>query len=214
MLVFDGELIEVFRVPSGPFHTNSYVLACKSTKRAFIIDASPGSYEKIVALLEQKNLTATLLFLTHSHWDHIADAHLFAKNEQLPIAVHIDDMENARNPGSDGIPSPVLIQRVEPSVSLEEGLELSLGSTTWRVIHTPGHSPGCVCLYCPEEKVLFSGDTLFRNSYGSLQLPTSQPERMRPSLKKLAALGSDTVVFPGHGSSTTIGDELVLLRGV
>ena len=203
--------IEILRVPSGPFHTNSYVVISKKTNEALVIDASPGSYDKIVPLLQQKQVKATALFLTHSHWDHIADAHLFSQEMGLPIIVHREDVANLITPGSDGIPSLVPIQSALPSVTMEEGLILPLGDTLWRVIHTPGHSPGCVCLYCDVEKVLFSGDTLFRSSYGNLQLPTGEPRRMAGSLKKLAALPLDTKVFPGHGGSTTIEDELPLL---
>jgi hydroxyacylglutathione hydrolase len=208
----DFTSVEIARIPSGPFQTNSYVVFSKKTKEAIIIDASFGSYDKIVPLLKQREANAKLLFLTHSHWDHIADASLFAREMHLPIAVHVGDIKNLMDPGSDGIPSPVPIQGVAPSISFEEGYTISLGDTNFRVIHTPGHSPGCVCLYSAEVGVLFSGDTLFRRSYGNLQLPTGEPGRMRASLQKLGALPLETTVFPGHGGSTTIGEEIALLR--
>jgi glyoxylase-like metal-dependent hydrolase (beta-lactamase superfamily II) len=90
---------------------------------------------------------------------------------------------------------------------LIEGQKLTVGDLDIEVIHTPGHTPGGVCFYLPKEKVLISGDTLFRGTIGNLNFPTSRPDLMWGSLKKLAALPADTKVYPGHGGSTTIGAE-------
>jgi hydroxyacylglutathione hydrolase len=95
---------------------------------------------------------------------------------------------------------------------LTEGQIVTVGQLTLTVIHTPGHSPGGVCFYAKEEKVLISGDTLFRGTIGKLNSPTGQAERMWPSLKKLAALPPDVRVYPGHGEGTSIGEENWLAR--
>ncbi len=95
---------------------------------------------------------------------------------------------------------------------LEEGDRISIGEIAFTVISTPGHSPGCVCFYCEKEHILFSGDTLFKGTIGNLTFPTSVPDEMWPSLDKLAALPPETKVYPGHGPSTTIGDESWLPR--
>lgn len=82
-----------------------------------------------------------------------------------------------------------------------------MGEFEFVIIHTPGHSPGSICLYDPKHQILISGDTLFKGSIGTLSLPTSQPDRMWPSLEKLGALPVETQVYPGHGEKTCIKDE-------
>jgi glyoxylase-like metal-dependent hydrolase (beta-lactamase superfamily II) len=96
---------------------------------------------------------------------------------------------------------------VDPDDFLEEGKVIQVGKLQVAVIHTPGHSPGSVCLYLREQKILFSGDTLFQGTIGNLHLPTSQPEKMWESLRKLAALPPETHVVPGHGSDTVLAKE-------
>lgn len=96
---------------------------------------------------------------------------------------------------------------LSPDGHLADGQIITLGELTLHVIHTPGHSPGGVCFYLPAQETLFSGDTLFAGSIGNLSLPTAQPDRMWPSLKKLAALPKHTKVYPGHGGATRIDKE-------
>jgi glyoxylase-like metal-dependent hydrolase (beta-lactamase superfamily II) len=90
---------------------------------------------------------------------------------------------------------------------LEDGQVLAVGEFQIEVIHTPGHTPGGVCFYLKEQKILFSGDTLFQGTIGNLSFPTARPARMWDSLKRLAALPKETRVYPGHGDPTTIGKE-------
>ena len=90
---------------------------------------------------------------------------------------------------------------------LEDKDKLKVGKVELQVIHTPGHTPGSICLYIPKENVLISGDTLFAGSIGNISFPTSKPKLMWESLKKLSKLTPDTKVLPGHGQSTTIGKE-------
>jgi len=99
------------------------------------------------------------------------------------------------------------IEGVEPEFDLQEGEIIEVGKLQLIVIASPGHTPGGVCFYLDKEKILFSGDTLFKGSIGNLSFPTADPQAMWHSLKKLEKLPSETVVYPGHGPSTTIGDE-------
>jgi hydroxyacylglutathione hydrolase len=202
--------IQVF--PSGPLATNTYVAACTKTRKAAIFDPALDCFEEVEAFLDDQKLSPQMILLTHSHWDHIADVYRLKEKYKIPIYIHSLDSPNLLQPGTDGLPFWLTIPPVQPDVLLEEGMEVPLGELKFRVLHTPGHSPGCVCFYEPEQHVLFSGDTLFRGAIGNLSLPTGQPSLMRASLTKLAQLPLETRVFPGHGSATTIGAESSLLQ--
>ena len=192
---------------AGPFETNVYVLGCEKTKEAAIIDPSFDSLSKIASLVEALSLKPTKILITHSHIDHIADAAAVKEFYKIPLFIHPLDKGNLMRPGSDGLPLVFPIEKTEPTGFLEEGDTVSIGEIKGIVIHTPGHTPGGICFYFPEEEVLISGDTLFQGSIGNLSFKTAEPEKMWHSLERLAALPKATRVFPGHGSATTIGDE-------
>lgn len=193
--------------PSGPYLTNSYVIGCSNTHEAAIVDAAPESTNKILAFLRDRQLKPKILLLTHSHWDHIADAAVLKKGCGVPIYVHSLDAPNLEKPGADGLPFRMAIEGIQPDKLIEEGDSVQIGNYTFKVIHTPGHSAGSVCFYCEQENLLFSGDTIFRGAIGNTSFPTSRPDLMRHSLAKLGKLPSQTKVLPGHGPSTTIGAE-------
>ncbi len=206
-------MIQLF--PSfGPYATNGYVAYCPTTKEAAIIDAPPGSFSVISSYLQQEQLTPKILFLTHSHWDHIADAKLWKEHYPLSIAIHALDLPNLVKPGSDLLPCSIEIPPTKADVFLEEGKEITVGNLHFDIIHTPGHSPGSVCLYEKEHGILFTGDTLFKRSIGNLSFPTSQPKRMKDSLQKLVVLPPSTRIYPGHGPSTTIEKETTWIKGI
>jgi len=194
-------------LPSGPFETNAYVVACPLTQKAAIIDPGVDSFSKIKEVLENNHFIPTMILLTHSHWDHIAGVAELKQHYSIPVYVHPDDHGNLLNPRSDGLPCPYHFPGVTADHLFKDKETITLGSLPFEIIETPGHTPGGVCFYFPSEKVLFSGDTLFHGSIGNLSFPTSRPELMWPSLKKLALLPPETVVYPGHGPTTTIGHE-------
>lgn len=196
--------------PSGPFETNAYLLTCNETGKGIFIDPSPGSADSLTTAAGSVKIEAILL--THSHWDHIADLKKLKKSFDIPVYVHPSDRENVMNPGSDGIPMMMFIEGVEPEFDLKEGQIIPVGHLELRVIETPGHSPGGVCFYLEKEKIIFTGDTLFKGSIGNISLPTADRVAIWRSLEKLEKLPSDTVVYSGHGPSTTIGDESWLSR--
>lgn len=198
-------LIESF--PSGPFETNAYVVACPKTRQAAIIDPAPESFAKVDAYLQTKQLIPTKILLTHSHWDHLADVSLFKKKYNIPVYIHPLDKGNMERPGSDGLPCWIRIDAVKSDFDIHEGDLVDIGNLKLKVIDTPGHTPGGVCFYSAEDGVLISGDTLFKGSIGNLSFPTARPELMWLSLDKLAKLPPETLVYPGHGPSTTLGAE-------
>jgi hydroxyacylglutathione hydrolase len=197
--------MEVTSFLSGPADTNAYIISNGSF--AFIIDPAPGSAPRIQKHIETKQLTVSHILLTHSHWDHTADVAPLKELYQVPVGIHPDDQGNLIAPGSDGLPCWFDIPSVKPDFFLNDGDSIELEGAEFSVIHTPGHSPGGICLYCKEKETLVSGDTLFHQSIGNLSFPTSDPKKMWESLKKLEVLPPSTRVYPGHGPATTIGAE-------
>jgi len=191
----------------GPLETNAILIGCDLTKRAAIVDPSPGSAHPLLQEVKNRSFLVEKILLTHSHWDHIADAHLLKEATGAKVLIHPLDAPNLINPGSDRLPLFIPIQGVQPDELFNDGQILTLGHLQIKVIHTPGHSPGSVCFYFESENLLISGDTLFRGGIGRLDLPTGQPQLMRPSLNKLYNLPPHTRVIPGHGGETTIAKE-------
>lgn len=198
-------ILEAF--PLGPAATNCYLLGCSETKRAVCIDAPFDSVATVEKRSRELGLSLEMLLLTHSHWDHTAEAALFKEKFHIPVYIHADDAENVKRPGSDRLPMYFSIKGMEPDGYLLDGQIIAVGNLRLEVIHTPGHTPGGVCFYLPEQKTLISGDTLFQGTIGNLSFPTARPKLMWKSLKRLAMLPPDTRVYPGHGDPTTIGDE-------
>lgn len=198
-------LLEVFCC--GPASTNAILLACPITKQGAIVDAPFGCSDEIINTAKDWGVEIRMLLLTHSHWDHFADAANLKKKLNIPVYIHEEDAYNIIDPGADGLPMFFDIEKVEPDFFLKDKEQIPLGKFFIEVIHTPGHTPGGVCFYIKSEAILISGDTIFHGNIGNLSFPTSDPEKMWHSLDKLAKLPSETKVFPGHGPATTIGKE-------
>ncbi len=196
-------MIEMF--PSGPFATNAYVL--DSNGVAAIFDPSPGSLEMIRKYVEEKGLRVEKIYITHSHWDHIVDTAVAQAEYGAPVFVHPLDVGNLENPGSDGIPMMVEVEAVKPVYTIADGEVVSVGDIELDVLHTPGHSPGSVCFYAQSEGFLIGGDLIFRGSIGNLSLPTAKAQDMWASLERIANLPPETIIYPGHGEPTTVGEE-------
>ncbi len=201
----------LFTCTSGPVQTNTYLLTCHTTKQAVVIDPSFQSEPIISEQLLTHNAQLAGIWLTHSHWDHIADCTAFRKRygKDLPIHLHFLDSENLIQPGSDGLPIPIPLSSESPSYVFREGSILECGKIRFQVLHTPGHSPGSSCFLELEGNTLFTGDTLFRGTYGNVSFPTSSPEEMVASLHKLVHLDreKDLCVYPGHGPKTRLERE-------
>ncbi len=198
-------ILEVFS--SGPIETNTILLGCPLTKKGAVIDVPLESSAWLTRRIQALDLKVEKILLTHSHWDHIAEVKLLQELLGASVYIHAEDRANLEQPGTDELPLMFSIEGIKPSGLLTDGEIIMVGTLEIKVIHTPGHSTGSVCFYLEKEKVLISGDTLFRGTMGRIDFPKSRPDLMKSSLKKLAALPSDTQVFPGHGPSTTIGTE-------
>lgn len=204
--ILSGAMI-IKAIPSGPYFTNAYVFACSETRKAVIVDPSPKSAPKITAYLDDHSLEPIAILLTHSHWDHIADVAELKALYSIPVCVHALDLPNLENPGADQLPCSIPISGVRADVLIQEGSKIEIGLLCLEVIHTPGHSVGSVCFFEKNRQILFSGDTLFRGTIGNISFPTSDPESMWTSLKKIAQLPPTTVFYPGHGATSTLGRE-------
>lgn len=190
----------------GEFQVNCYVVWADSDK-AIVID--PGSdAELILQFLKQKQLTIAAYLLTHGHMDHICGLADLHDANPAPIGIHGADLEWAfsrenQMPPYYGVPRrPAKIER-----TLKDGQEWTDAGLTYKVISTPGHTPGGVCFHFESEKCLLTGDTLFAGSVGRTDLPGGNSSVLAASLKKLAHLDVSTLVYPGHGPSSDIATE-------
>ena len=197
----------IYQFPSPPIQTNAILIAAAKNGAAAVIDPASGSTKHILRQAATDQLKIEKILLTHSHWDHFADAHILQEKTGAPLYAHALDAKNIESPGEDKLPLFTPIAAAKVDHFLKEGDVIQVGSLLLEVIHTPGHSPGGVCFYLRKESILFSGDTLFCGSMGRLDLPTGNAPNMWASLKKLANLPKQTRVIPGHGPETTIGQE-------
>ncbi|MEI8333474.1 MAG: MBL fold metallo-hydrolase [Chloroflexota bacterium] len=189
----------------GPVATNVYVLADPRTREAIAIDTAIPSLAWISGELLERGWSLRLIVSTHCHWDHIGDNAAVSEETGADIAVHAADRAGLEHP--DPFFAPFEIPPSVPAVELAEGGRIRFGSIVLEVLHTPGHTPGSVCLLAPDAGELFSGDTLFRGGWGRIDLPGGDPDAMVESLIRLRRLGDPLRVLPGHGGRTTIGAE-------
>jgi hydroxyacylglutathione hydrolase len=189
----------------GPIATNVHLLADERSSEAIAIDTATPSLTWIADELLARGWTLKLIVSTHGHWDHIGDNAAVAEHSGAPIAVHALDRDRLLDP--QPLWAPFDIPPSVPAVDLAEGGEIRFGEIRLRVLHTPGHTEGSVCLYGADDGLLFSGDTLFAGGWGRVDLPGGSPEQMVESIGRLVTLDDPLGVFPGHGPATTIGRE-------
>ncbi len=201
--------MELHTFTTGLVATNCYLLLNPENATAILIDAPPESADPVLSVLQQHRCSLEAILLTHTHWDHIADLHIFKKRTGAPIYVHPADEYRLIDPAAHSIfPLPVDIPPTPADNYVDHQQQLQLAGTDCTVKHTPGHTEGSVCFYFPHLQFLFSGDTLFAGSIGRTDLPGGNMEQLINSIRKeLLTLDDDVVVYPGHGPSTTIGEE-------
>ncbi|MGC4121355.1 MAG: MBL fold metallo-hydrolase [Myxococcales bacterium] len=192
----------------GPFMENTYVVGDTASKLAWIVDPG-GDLPRVSAALRSKQLSPVAVVLTHGHIDHVAGADEAHRHFGIPVWAHAAERELIEGLEMQammfGLPAP---QSPPVARNLEHDEELRLGELAARVIHTPGHSPGGICLYFPEAKVLLTGDTLFRLSIGRTDLPGGDARALLASIReRLFALEDEVVFYPGHGPGGTLGAE-------
>jgi glyoxylase-like metal-dependent hydrolase (beta-lactamase superfamily II) len=195
-------------LPVGPLQCNCSVIGDESTQEGMVID--PGDdIADILALIQQHNLKIKQIVITHAHIDHVGGAMKLRAATGAPILLNENDYALLKMMDVQaswvGMASP---GKVEIDQSIGNADTVKAGSLVANVLHTPGHTEGSVCLYFPAEKKLIAGDTLFAGSIGRTDLPGGSFDKIMASLReKLMALPDETVVIPGHGPLTNIGEE-------
>lgn len=195
-------------IPVGPLQCNCSVIGDESTRQAMVID--PGDDVKdVLALVNKHGLTVKQIVVTHAHIDHVGGAMKLRQITGAPILLNQNDYALLKmldvQAAWVGMASP---GRVEIDQPLAEGDKVRAGGLEATVLHTPGHTEGSVCLYFPAQEKLIAGDTLFAGSIGRTDLPGGSLEKIMKSLhQRVLALPDETIVVPGHGPLTTIGEE-------
>ncbi|MCR5031386.1 MAG: MBL fold metallo-hydrolase [Lachnospiraceae bacterium] len=191
----------------GPIATNCYVIHEEESTQAVVIDpADQGS--AIYQELTDKGLTVAGILLTHGHFDHMAGATDLQEKSGAKIYAASAEKALCADPALN-LSLDFIGQRITvlPDVYLEDGEDVTLGGITFHTIFTPGHTEGSCCFYVEDADLLFAGDTLFCESIGRTDFPTSSMSSMRASLKKLMTLPESCTVYTGHGEVTAIGHE-------
>ena len=195
-------------IPVGPLQCNCSVIGDEASHEAMVID--PGDdIDEVIALVRKHGLTVKQIVITHAHIDHVGGAMKLRTLTGAPIVLNQNDSALLKMLDVQatwiGVAPP---GEVQIDHSIAQGDTVHAGSLKASVLHTPGHSEGSVCLYFPAEKKLIAGDTLFAGSIGRTDLPGGSFEKIIDSLHgQVLALPDETVVVPGHGPLTTIGEE-------
>jgi hydroxyacylglutathione hydrolase len=191
----------------GPLQTNCYIAACEETLEGVVIDPGDDA-PRILGEIEENEIQIKYILNTHAHFDHIGANEILKRQLKAPLALHPLDLPLLKEKGGAmifGLDAP---QSPEPDLKLETGMELQFGNHTLQVLLTPGHTPGHVSFFEKGEKVLFDGDVLFDGGIGRTDIPGGSTADIMHSIREiLFKLPDETVVYSGHGNSTTIGQE-------
>lgn len=201
--------IKIEIVPVTPFAQNSSIVMCEETKEAAVVDPG-GEVDRIIAQAESMGAKITKIILTHAHIDHAGGVADLARKLSLPIEgpQEKDQFWISALPQQSqmfGFPN---VETFTPDRWLNDGDEVTIGNQTLSVIHTPGHTPGHVVFYHQNSKLAFVGDVIFQGSIGRTDFPQSNHQELVDSIRnKLFPLGDDITFVPGHGPTSTFGQE-------
>ena len=188
--------------------TNCYLIADETTNQAVIFDAPDHTVGPLLEEAKSRGYDVIGLWLTHGHFDHVADhAEVTRAFPNAKVLMHRLDVPKLRNPKSSMFPLPFVIPPREPDELVEDGQKLKLGSLDVEVIHTPGHAPGHVMYYFPNQGVLVGGDLIICGAVGRTDLPDSNEADLARSIAKVMRLPPETQLLPGHCSASTLADE-------
>lgn len=204
-------MLKILNYVVGPLNTNAYVIYDVSTLEALVIDPATDEILPKISDLISSGLKVVGIIATHGHADHVCGVKGLRELvgcrfmlHELDVEVLKESVEWALEWGID-----ISFNDVRPDILLKGDEVLRLGSDEIQIIHTPGHTPGSITIYIPSSKVLFTGDTLFRESVGRTDLPGGSWDKLVNSLRMLVTrFEHDVVVYPGHGPSSTIGYEV------
>lgn len=196
--------MKIKKFNDNPMGTNTYIINSEN-KSAAIIDPT-GDVTSMLRYIEINELDVKYIILTHGHADHITLVIGLRSITHAPVLIHAEDEKMINDKVlnlSTRFNNPM---EFSSDVQLENGQELALGDLVLKVIHTPGHTPGCICILVEDN--LFTGDTVFKGSIGRTDFPGGDHKVMLQSLKKIAALDPELKIFPGHGEDSVLKNEL------
>jgi hydroxyacylglutathione hydrolase len=205
--------IEVWSL--GPFETNTYLLTSEDDKSCLLVDAPRDAAKNILPIIQSRGLTLTHVLITHGHWDHMCDAHAFAK-AGVQVLAHRDDQQLIENIEAyrERYTAMMPFLTAEDFRSthvtqwLKHGDTFSALGRTFEARHVPGHCPGSLLFYSATDQLAFSGDAIFAGSVGRTDLPNGNWHQLLESIRtQIYTLPDVTTLLPGHGGSTTVGRE-------
>jgi glyoxylase-like metal-dependent hydrolase (beta-lactamase superfamily II) len=189
--------------------TNSYLVADEQTKQAVIFDAPDHTVGPLLDEAEKRGFDVIGLWLTHGHFDHTADhAEVTRRFPGAKVLIHRLGEQRLIDPGNSVFLLPFTIPSRRADNYVEDGQELQIGPLRVHVLHTPGHAPGHVMYYLPDEKVLIGGDLIIGGSVGRTDLPDSNHADLQASIRRIMKLAGETRLLPGHGEMSTLAEEL------
>jgi hydroxyacylglutathione hydrolase len=193
----------------GIASTNCFLVADETSKQAVLFDAPDHTVAPVLAEAAKQGWQIVGLWLTHGHFDHIADHALVTDRfPQAKMLIHALDEPKLINPHSVLFPLPFVIPPRKADAYVSDAQSLHIGAIEARVIHTPGHSPGHVCYYFPSQGILIGGDLIIMGAVGRTDLPDSNSDDLDESLRKVMRLDPATRLLPGHGEESTLATEL------
>jgi hydroxyacylglutathione hydrolase len=197
--------MHIERIVVGQLEENAYIISDEETKDAIVID--PGDEgDRLVDIIKGRGLKVETVILTHAHFDHVGAAGDIKAATGAKILLHKGDTETYSMAKEHGAFWGISVDDLpDPDGFLDEGDDVKVGGLNFKVIHTPGHSPGGLCLY--GEGIVITGDTIFCGSVGRTDFPGGSHEMLKKSFGRLLELPEDTKVYSGHGPETTIGRE-------
>ena len=205
-------MFRIIHLAVNPFEENVLILVDEDTKDAIVIDPGmlyPEELQKFDEIIREEGLHLTQIVNTHQHLDHIFGANAVKDKYGIPLAASPSDdtfgQSVATHAARFGIKAGA--KPVVRDIALADGDTSAVGKSTLRVLAVPGHTPGGLAFYCPEQKFIITGDSLFRGSIGRTDLGGDQATLVSSIRSKLLTLPDDTTVIPGHGPTTTIGAE-------
>lgn len=205
--LFETDHVVIFSRPVGPFAMNQALIGCKKTGKAALIDSGDRP-DAFIQAAKTSGLTIEKLLQTHAHIDHVAGLAATKRALPLPLYLHQDDLQIYEFVPQQAKMYGFPVEDLPPIDHFyAENEIIEIGDLRLEVLHTPGHSPGHVCLYERTHGIMIGGDLLFRQSIGRTDLPLCDPQKMMQSLKRVMELPDEVVVFPGHMEPTTIGFE-------
>lgn len=201
--------IEIKTLPLGMLNTNAYLVGDTQTSEAILIDPVDEA-DEILAAAAEANWTIKQVIATHAHFDHVLASQSIVLETDAPFLIHEEAAPFLQNLPQTGLRfvGELFPEAAKPSRLLQDGDIIEQGRIRLQALYTPGHAPGHISLLLESEHTVFSGDALFRGAIGRTDLPGGSLEVLMNSIKtKLLPLEDNTTVFPGHGDSTTIGEE-------